>query len=180
MSIPIEHENDASDPPAASLLAEWSRRYRQPLRSFFGRRTNGAADQDDLVQEVFVRLARRSDLHQIEDINRYIFRSASNVLIDWRRQRTAHASAAHESISDDLEDSGFDPERILLGSDALNRLIAALSALPPRTQTIFALYHFDHKTHADIGRALGIAVRTIEDHMARANAHLLRAMEQDS
>jgi RNA polymerase sigma factor (sigma-70 family) len=178
MSKPDEQNDANAKRPGRSLLADWSRRYRTPLLRFFGRRTAGVSEQEDLVQEVFVRLARRSDLHEIDDIDRYIFRSASNVLIDWRRQRSAHAAASHDTLSDDLESPGFDPERLLLGSDALARLISAVSNLPQRTQVIFSLYHFDHKTHAEIGRALGIAVRTVEDHMARANAHLLSAMER--
>jgi RNA polymerase sigma factor (sigma-70 family) len=177
MSEHQETQSGNSATPTRLLLAEWSRVYRTPLLKFFGRRVT-SVEREDLVQEVFVRLARRSDLHEIEDISRYIFRSASNVLIDWRRQRTAHA-AAHEPLSDDLEDEGFDPERLLMGSERLSLLIAALLTLPPRTQAVFAFYHFDHKSHIEIGRALGIAVRTVEDHMARANARLVIAMEQD-
>jgi DNA-directed RNA polymerase specialized sigma24 family protein len=30
--------------------------------------------------------------------------------------------------------------------------------------------------HAEIARRLGIAVRTVEDHIARANAHLLKVL----
>jgi DNA-directed RNA polymerase specialized sigma24 family protein len=50
--------------------------------------------------------------------------------------------------------------------------------MPARTQTIFALYHFDQRTHAEIVRSLGIAVRTVEDHMARANARILANLER--
>jgi RNA polymerase sigma-70 factor (ECF subfamily) len=55
-------------------------------------------------------------------------------------------------------------------------MIQALSALPERTRAVFMLYHFQGLSHADIGRRLGIAIRTVEDHIARANAHLLKAM----
>jgi RNA polymerase sigma factor (sigma-70 family) len=161
------------------LLAEWSLRYRRALLSFFRRRAISPSDQEDLVQEVFLRLARRSDLQDIQDVDRYIFRSASNVLTDWRRQRITHAAAYHDDLSEELPDVGFDPERVLLGSDALNGLIHVISTMPARTQTIFALYHFDQRTHAEIARALGIAVRTVEDHMARANACLMSALGRD-
>jgi RNA polymerase sigma-70 factor (ECF subfamily) len=128
--------------------------------------------QEDLIQEVFVRLAQRRDLHEIRDVDRYLFQSAANVLVDWRRRQITHAADAHDPLENDIEGAGCSPERVLIGKDLLNRLIAAVSAMPERTQSVFVLYHFEHKTHAEIGRELGIAVRTVEDHMARANALL--------
>lgn len=171
-------ESAASGKLTSALLAEWSLRYRKALLSFFRRRSMSVTDQEDLVQEVFLRLARRRDLQDIQDVDRYIFRSASNVMTDWRRQRLTHAAALHDDITDELPDVGFDPERVLLGSDALKGLIQIISTMPVRTQTIFALYHFDQRTHAEIARALGIAVRTVEDHMSRANARILASLER--
>jgi RNA polymerase sigma factor (sigma-70 family) len=121
------------------------------------------------VQEVFLRLARRQNLHEIQDADRYVFQSAANVLTDWRRYQATHAAQAHGTIDNDLPDVGGSPERVLLGRETLSRLIAAVATMPSRTQTIFALYHFRERTHADIARTLGIAVRTVEDHIARAN-----------
>jgi DNA-directed RNA polymerase specialized sigma24 family protein len=41
------------------------------------------------------------------------------------------------------------------------------------------LYHFEQLPHARIARDLGIAVRTVEDHVARANVKLLQALKDD-
>ena len=161
---------------SAELLAQWSRRYRTALERYFQRRLPRGADQEDLVQEVFLNLARRDDLTTVEQVDGYLFQAAANVLTDWRRKQVTHAAAAHDAISETLQDVGFTPERVLIGKDAVGALVAALARLPARTRTVFMLYHFEYLPHAEIGRRLGIAVRTVEDHMARANAHLLSVM----
>ncbi|HYG25498.1 MAG TPA: sigma-70 family RNA polymerase sigma factor [Caulobacteraceae bacterium] len=158
------------------LLDRWSRRYRPALLSFFQRRMPQGADREDLVQEVFLRLARREDLAGIENIDGYLFHAAANVLTDWRRKQVTHRAAAHGELSDTIEDVGFSAERVLMGKETVRSLVAALGALPERTRAVFMLYHFQGLSHADIGRRLGIAIRTVEDHMARANAHLVRVM----
>ena len=158
------------------LLEEWSRRYRPALLSFFQRRMPSGADREDLVQEVFLRLARQ-DLTAIANVEGYLFQAAANVLKDWRRRGMRHAADAHEPVEEDLPaEVDFTPERVLLGKDAVSALIAALEALPERTRAVFLLYHFDQLPQAEIARRLGIAVRTVENNMAKAHAHLAAVM----
>lgn len=163
---------DLQDPSEISLLSHWAQRYQSPLLRFFRRRMPAGEDQD-LVQEVFVRLARRGDLRDVRDVERYIFRTASNVLADWRRQLRSHHAQVHGELDPRLPDDDISPDRVAIGKDLVQRLAAVVMLLPARTQAVFSLYHFEHMSHAEISRALGIAVRTVEDHMARANATLL-------
>ena len=162
----------ATTPDRRALLAQWSRRYREPLLSFFRRRMSVAADCEDLVQEVFLRLSRREDLGDIERIDSYLFQTASTVVIDWRRRQTTRHASAHDELDEDLLSVDCSPERVLLGRDAVRAMIEALGTLPPKTRAVFMLYHFEGMPHTEIGRRLGMAVRTVEDHVARANARL--------
>src|SRR5690606_11543313 len=135
------------------LLEEWSRRYRPALLRFFQRRMPAAADREDLVQEVFLRLAKREDLESIEHAEGYLFQAAGNVLKDWRRHGARRADGAHDAIGDDvLSEVDFSPERVLLGKYAVNELLAALELLPERTRAVFLLYHFDNLPQAEIAR----------------------------
>jgi RNA polymerase sigma factor (sigma-70 family) len=161
------------------LLTEWSRRYRDVLLRFFQRRTPNSADREDLVQEVFLHMARRQNLEEVHNVERFLFRAAANVLKDWRRKQVSHAADRHDPIEDDLRDVGRPPEHVLWNKQMLERLVAALELLPERTRTIFVLYHFEQLPHARIARDLGIAVRTVEDHVARANVKLLQALKDD-
>lgn len=165
-----------TDERQARLLEEWSRRYRPALLRFFQRRMPASADREDLVQEVFLRLARQ-DLTAIANVEGYLFQAAANVLKDWRRRGVRHAEGAHDAIEEDLPaEVDFSPERVLLGKDAVSALIAALETLPERTRAVFLLYHFDQLPQAEIARRLGIAVRTVENNMAKAHAHIAALM----
>ncbi|MBC2665350.1 sigma-70 family RNA polymerase sigma factor [Novosphingobium flavum] len=177
MASDPSHESMDQDAFGKVFLATWSKRYRRALLSFFRRRLPPGDHQEDLVQEVFLRLARRQNLHEIANVDGYIFQSASSVLMDWRRSQARRAFGLHDPIDETLLDVGATPERVILGRDALNRLIVALEDMPSRTQAIFILYHFEEKTHGEIGRALGIAIRTVEDHIARANRYLRDVVE---
>jgi RNA polymerase sigma-70 factor (ECF subfamily) len=163
--------------PHFKVLDELATRFREPLRRFFERRLRGRPDADDLVQEVFVRLTRQGHLQAIERLDAYVFQVAANVLRDHARRWAVRFEEAHPA---DLEDAGveggFSPERVLLGRESVERLVAALYELPERTRVIFALYHFDGVPQVEVARRLGLPVSTVEKHMSRANAHLLSCL----
>lgn len=161
-----------------TLLAEWSRRYRTPLLSYFARRTRPDVDREDLVQEVFLRLAKRSDLSSIDKIDTYLFQTAASVLSDFVRAKRVRAGDAHVSLPEDLvSDTDFSAEHVLLGKEAVEIMARALAELPARTQAIFALYHFEDTPHREIARRLGVSVATVEKDMAKANKHLMAQLE---
>jgi RNA polymerase sigma factor (sigma-70 family) len=152
-------------------------RYRLPLRRFFNRRLKNSPDPDDLVQEVFLRLVRQGSTNDIQSLDGYVFQVAANVLRDYARRWTVRAEEAQYAQLDDTElEGGFSPERVLLGKEALEALIAALQELPERTAVIFSLYHFDSVPQVEIARRLSMSLSTVEKHMSRANAHLLQRL----
>ena len=155
-------------------MAEWALRYRVPLLKYFSKR-GYRTDGEDFVQEVFLRLAHRADIHNIEHVNQYVWNTAASVIRDHYRRDSVRAVGKHEPL-DDLLEAGFTPERILLGEEAVRRLIDALMELPQVRRDTFALYHLADYSHAQIGEKLGIAVSTVEKHMARANKHLLKRL----
>jgi RNA polymerase sigma-70 factor (ECF subfamily) len=159
---------------AQPTLAELSVRYRVPLRRFFERRLRNNADPEDLVQEVFVRLVRHSNLNSIAHIGGYVFQIAANVLRDYARRRAVRAvENGPISLAEEEFEGGFPPERVLMARESLELLVAALYELPERTRVIFSLYHFESVPQIEISRRLGLPLSTVEKHMSRANLHLL-------
>lgn len=163
-----------------ALLEAWTGQYRGRLQSFFRRRGVDAADCEDLAQEVFLRLAQQSELAGVRHVEAYLYRVAANVLTDWHRRSHVRGAGLHDPIpiGGDLADNAATQERIAIGRDTLARLKARLRSAPERTQLVFTLHHFDGLTYPEIARRCGIAVRTVEDHMARANLVLLAAIEE--
>lgn len=164
--------------PQATLLVDLSRRYRSALWGFFEKRVRERSDLEDLVQEVFARLARRSDLGAIEQIEGYLFQTAANLLRD-RARRLAVRGGDPESFEEPAEQhEDITPERVLQGKETLERVILALHELPERTRAVFILHRFEELRYQEIARRLGISMSTVEKHMMKAIAHITRRLGQ--
>jgi RNA polymerase sigma factor (sigma-70 family) len=174
-----EHASSGLDEDKSSVMKTLSLRLRAPLRRYFMNRHIPPHEVDDLVQEVFLKLAARGGVDHVERIEPYVFATASNLLRDRRRHMTSHAAESHVPYDESVHGSTrspLEPDRILLGAQLITRMVEALYELPERTRAVFSLYHFEELTHADIAKRLGIALSTVEKNIARANAHLLKRL----
>ena len=159
-------------------LERLSQRYREPLMRYFLKRIPSRMDAEDLVQEVFARLARRSNLNDIEKIEGYFFQTAGSVLADRYRRESTRMLSEHDPYEDgDHGMSPITPERVLLGREAIEQLIEGLHELPEMTRTIFALYSFELLSQIEIAKRLGVTQRTVQRHHAIALSHLMKRLK---
>ncbi len=155
-----------------------SRRFRQPLLRYFRKRVGGSqADTEDLVQDVFLRLAGAGSVDPENHVEGYLFTTAANLLRDRQRRHVNRSGSAHEPYEDEIHGAvaqgASSPERLIQGAQLIEQILAALHELPERTRNIFTLYHLHELSHAEISAQMGIAISTIEKHMARASLYLL-------
>lgn len=158
---------------AGDPLAAIAQRYRVPLRSFFRKRIRDADEADDLVQEVFCRLAARNDGAPIGNQAGYVFQIAANLLRDRARRGATRGAAMYELFEQhkDLIEE-ISPERVLQGKERVDELRRALAELPERTRAIFMLQRFEDFKYSDIAKRLGISTSLVEKHMMDAIRHL--------
>ncbi|HEX5776471.1 MAG TPA: sigma-70 family RNA polymerase sigma factor [Caulobacteraceae bacterium] len=161
-------------------------RFRGPLLSFFRRRVREPQDAEDLTHEVFLRLLRRDEAVPVDNPEIYVFRIAANLLRDRARRAASHRAAEHTSLEDLVEatteartieaalQEDREPERVLLSQEALMEVVRALDELGPVTRDIFLLVRLEKMKHRDIAAAYGMAVSTVEKHVARGSVHLVR------
>jgi RNA polymerase sigma factor (sigma-70 family) len=163
-------------------LDELARRYYAPLLSFFRSRTHNNSEVQDLVQQVFLRLAQHQELGRIQCPDAYIFQTASNILKDRYRQADVRRRFSdHGRIENaDTPDTDFSPERVLLGRETIKILAGSIRQLPERTRDILMLRCLEGQQYVEIARLQNISVRAVEKHMARALAHLSQALERMS
>jgi len=164
------------EPPGAETgVRGWLLQYGPALRRYFRRRA-GAAEAEDLVQEVFIRLVARSRGEAVEDVERYLFRIANNVLISRHRHDTALVRRADEAAEPCDRADEISPERALIGKQALSALAAAVQGLPPRTREAFVYHRFEEMTYAAIAVRMGISASGVEKLIQRAMEHILGRM----
>ncbi|ULQ48006.1 sigma-70 family RNA polymerase sigma factor [Flagellatimonas centrodinii] len=164
--------------------ARWenvARQYSKALNRFFANRVNNPADAEDMVQKVFVRVMQRSRNEPIEHVQRYLFQVAASVLNDELRRARSHHENAHDSF-DEVEHplrNDITPEREVMGEQSISRMIAALQELPPRTREVYVLRAMRRHKFNDIATQLRISNRAAQGHMARALAHIAKAINDD-
>ena len=168
--------SSASVPAAAPGEAPaWMAQYGPALRAYF-RKKVGAAEAEDLVQDVFVAMQARGGVEDIEHVGRYLFRVAANVMARrsapdrWRWSEHAELSDL-EALIDELS-----PERALIAKDTLVRLIASLRAVPPRAAQAFILHRFEEMSYGEIAAQMGLSVRSVESHIKRTLDRVLAEM----
>lgn len=166
----LSPEADADHQAVEALV----RAHKPALLRYFRRKGFRQPDDEDAVQEVFIRLARRENLSaEVERFDSYLFATAANVATDLRRMSVVRAAALHDSYDEALHaPRDHDPETILRGRQALDGVVAALKALPERTRTIFILARLEHMKQPEIARRLGVSLNTVEKDLQKAVAHL--------
>ncbi|GAA0464777.1 RNA polymerase sigma-70 factor [Parasphingorhabdus litoris] len=162
------------------LLELWAREFGPALKSYFAKRVSSPGEADDLVQDVFVRLARRADLASIETVEGYLFQTARTSIAEYYRKRASSRADLQDMFDEDEHIvAGISIETVLADKEAVANLISALYELPEKTRDIFVLYHFEGHKQMQIAQDLNIGIRTVERHLAQANAFLLKRVGRE-
>jgi RNA polymerase sigma-70 factor (ECF subfamily) len=136
------------------------------LRAFIRRRVPDAAEAEDILQDVFLKLARRADeLPEPAKLQGWVFRVARNTIID--RHRTRRETVAV-------------PETLAAESDAEPGEMAALQAsfrrmihnLPGPYREAILLTEFEGLSQVELARRLGISVSGAKSRVQRGRTQL--------
>ncbi len=158
-------------------LETWITAYGPALRRFFRRRVQ-EADVDDLVQDVFLRLQTAQFGAPIDNVERYLFATARNVLISRYRKLASRSAMLEDEWKDGIEVADqLSPERIAIGQQEYRRVINAILGLPPRAREAFELHRFENLTYQAIAHRMGISKDSVKELMHRALVRLAEQME---
>lgn len=154
--------------PTGAMLAA----FRPALERYFRRKLHDRNDVEDMVQEVYLRIAARQG-GQIENFGGYLFRTAASVLGDSYRRRTVRHANWHVPFDCDLHGgTDFDSGHIVESREALRAVAAALAELSDRTRQIFLMRRLEGRAYRDIAASFEISISAVEKHMVRAVAQL--------
>ncbi len=126
--------------------------------------TGNAADAEDVLQTVFLRMVRR-DTAEIDNPESYLRRSAVNASLDVVRARVGH---------EELE-----PERMTARADSgelRDSLRKALAKLPERHAEMFVMRFFEGHTNPEIAKLLGISAVVVAVTLHRTRRRLQKEM----
>lgn len=163
----------ARDHGNGAAVEEFSRRYHVVLQRYFFRRGIQLQEAQDLVQEVFVRLAKEHALDDVVSTEGYLFATAANVAIDYFRYRRVRSHNPAQGFVERIQrNAEFDPERLLEGKQELASIVSLLNEMPERMRNVLILARLENLPRAEIAARLGISKRLVEHEITRATACL--------
>lgn len=160
----------AADLPARCILEAIYRRERDGLLHYLRARV-GEDLAPDLAQEIFLRASTSCQIAHLVNPGGFLHRIARNVLIDRARRRSCRIATLPLNEAIDAP-CAAEQEHELEAQDLMISLEHALTSLPERTRTIFAMHRFEEKAYREIQHELGISLAAVEYHMMKALAHL--------
>ncbi len=152
---------------------------RESLLLFLAARTRCMATAEDLIQDLYLKVAAIKADSEVRAPVALLYRMAANLMIDhvrssqrasrrndqWRMDtRTA---VGGEDVVDDLP-----ADEVVVAKERVRQLADAVSALPPKMGQAFRLHKLEGLSQAETARAMGVSVKMIEQHIQAAMANL--------
>lgn len=142
------------------------------LRSYLRRRVP-PADVEDVLQDIFLNIIRRSATKPVARPKGYLFQAAQAALVDRHRRQTTRRLSSHCELreADDPVDE-CSPLRILLAKDDIRAAEDILRGLPERTQEIIVAVRLEGTSLKSLARRYNISTSAIEKHVTKASKAL--------
>jgi RNA polymerase sigma factor (sigma-70 family) len=157
---------------------------RPQLIRFFTSRTGSPTEAEDVVQEIWLHVAR-ADTGPIASPLAFLYRVGMNIVLDRVRERQRRAKREHgwsdmmiDQRGGEAADDSPSPYEIVDGRQQAQRLAVAIQALPPGAARVFRRHKLDGLSHAEVAAELGITRSAVEKHIAVALRHLREAMQR--
>jgi len=162
--------------PPEALEAIFREHHGSVFRAAY-RITGNAADAEDVLQTVFMRLLRRDEQPDLSNsAGSYLHRAAINAALDMLRRRKRARAVDLDDVSEQLVDTANQPERDRGNRELSRRLREALTHLSPRQAEIFTLRYLEGLGNLEIARMLGSSQTSIAVILHRARHRLQKEL----
>ncbi|MES2696368.1 MAG: RNA polymerase sigma factor [Verrucomicrobiota bacterium] len=162
-----------SDVDQTRWFTDEVRAHESSLRSYLRGSFPTVRDVDDVVQESFLRIWKARAGQPIQSARAFLFRVARNLALDVvRRRRVAPVEAVGELAELRVVDERPGAAETLNAQEKLAVLTDALDALPVRCREAIILCKLQGKSYREAAMSLGIAEKTIAEHVYRGTQRL--------
>ena len=142
---------------------------------FLAARAGSLAVAEDLVQELYLKIAARDRSETVGNPTGLLYRMALNLMLDRARgearssaRDTAWREVARTAVGGvDIADEPAADEAVA-SAQRLRLLVAAVQDLPPQAGRAFRLHKLEGLSQAETARAMGLSVKAVEKHVSAA------------
>ena len=163
--------------PLVALERGFQEHHGRVFRAAY-RVTGNASDAEDVLQTVFLRLARQGwPGASVGNIESYLHRAAINAALDLVRARRDSQKVSLELVAPVLqEDPRLEPDRRQSTGELGTQLRRAIAGLAPRSAEMFALRYFEGYDNPEIARICETTAANVAVMLHRTRVQLQAAM----
>ena len=168
-------------------ISETVERERARLRNFIRKRVADPGDAEDILQDVLYELVEAyRAMKPLEQVSAWMFRVASNRIIDLFRKKKPEAFSEAAEVGEDGELLTLDdllpspdggPEAAYARSVLLDEMDAALDELPDEQREVFVAHELQGRSFKELAAESGLSVNTLLSRKHYAIAHLRRRLQ---
>lgn len=134
---------------------------------------------EDLVQDTFVKAYEHLESYQGENVRPWLFRTAYNAYIDWRRKERRHIHTDPVFIEAATKKRDPGPEEVLLMREKIAAWFRILETLPERSRHIILLRDYHDFTYQEIAYILGESLNNVKVKLYRARQKVKEVIKND-
>jgi RNA polymerase sigma factor (sigma-70 family) len=135
---------------------------------------------EDLAQESYVKVAKALGERQIEHIQAFLYQTARNLALDYRRSEQSKARIELHIPDDkmvrEIPAQSVSPEAEIIDRERFRILEKALASLPERARQVMILSRLEGWSYSRIAEHLAVSQNTVYNDMKLAMAHCLDAV----
>ncbi|MDQ3111194.1 MAG: RNA polymerase sigma-70 factor [Bacteroidota bacterium] len=125
---------------------------------------------EDVVQEIFAKLwTKKTEIPPLQSGKNFLFRVTVNATLDHLEKNKRIVRLVNE---DHLGGSANETEEKLELKELELKISKTLEALSPKCRAVFILSRYEGMKYREIADHLDISVKTVENHMGKALAHM--------
>jgi len=181
--VPASNPNSAPDQGVsrdrAELVERLFREHNESLLQFLTARLRSSQDAREVAQEAYVRLLSLDEPGAVSYLQAFLFKTAANLAVDRLRRNGVRARTADEPLFTEFIERRT-PERQLAGTQAVERMMRLISALPEHCQQAFLLNRFGGKTFAQIAEELKVSESSARAYVVRALLHCRARLDEET
>ncbi len=154
-------------------------RYNSVLFRHLLRRTQSAADAQEILQDIFISLwNKRSSIYAEETIYPYLFRAARYEIIDWYIKTERKIKREAMLLTDEyLVD--FPAEDFLIARELNELLNDEIARMPDTMKKVFQLSREDALSVKEIAHTLSISEQTVKNNITIALKRLRHTLKHE-
>jgi RNA polymerase sigma factor (sigma-70 family) len=162
--------------------------YGKGLLGFIRRRVKTDADAEDILQDVWYQLSSVVNAQPIEQTGAWLYKVATNKIIDKNRKKTEDLYDINLSVDEDDEDTidfraillteGTTPETEYIRNLFWEQLFLALDELPEEQRQVFIWQELDNIPFNEIAERTGEKIQTLVSRKRYAILHLRKRLKQ--